>query len=215
MRRRELMLLLGGAAVLHTASGRAQEPERVYRLGVLSYLPRESANTVALFDELRRSGFVEGQNLRIEGRFAIRDEEVPGVTAMLVTAGVDAILTAGERTRAVQQATRTIPILTMADDLVLSGLVSSLAHPGGNTTGVSILATELDGKRQELLMQLVSRRAPFRGSRRSPGQRARAAARLARCGRGAGHRAVDSPGCDTRGDRPGNRYGASLGRPSS
>ena len=75
---------------------------------------------------------------------------------MLVAAGVDAIVTGGyPRARVVQQATRTIPILIVADDLVLSGLVPSLAHPGGNTTGISILATELDGKRQELLTELV------------------------------------------------------------
>jgi len=75
---------------------------------------------------------------------------------MLVAAGVDAILTGGAPvTRVVQKATRTIPILAGADDLVLSGLVSSLAHPGGNTTGISFLATELDGKRLELLTELV------------------------------------------------------------
>ena len=75
---------------------------------------------------------------------------------MLVAAGVDAIWTGGyPRTRAAQQATRTIPIVTMADDLLLSGLVTSLSHPGGNTTGISLLATELDGKRQELLTDLV------------------------------------------------------------
>ena len=74
----------------------------------------------------------------------------------MVATGVDAISTAGEQlTRAVQKATRTVPILTVAGDLVLSGLVSSLAHPGGNTTGISILSTELDGKRQELLTELV------------------------------------------------------------
>jgi hypothetical protein len=68
--RPELIILLGGAALLHAATAGAQEPGRVYRLGMLSYLPRESANTVALFDKLRRSGFVEGQNLRVEGRFS-------------------------------------------------------------------------------------------------------------------------------------------------
>ena len=60
MRRRELMLLLGGAALLDASVGRAQEPGRVYRLGIMSGLPREDASFVALFDELRRSGFVEG-----------------------------------------------------------------------------------------------------------------------------------------------------------
>src|SRR5260370_3903619 len=119
-------------------------------------LQREDAGYVALFDELRRSGFVEGENLQVVSRFSMRVEEAPEVAAMLVAAGVDAVLTGGAPvTRAAQKATRTIPILAIADDLVLSGLVDSLAHPGGNTTGVSILGTELDGKRLELLTQLI------------------------------------------------------------
>src|SRR6516164_8881698 len=156
MRRRDLMLLLAdGAPFLFWTVGRAQEPGRVYRLGMLSDSSREDASIVALFDELRRLGFVEGQNLNVEGRFLIRNEETPEVAATLVAAGVDAIWTSEPRTRAVQRATRTVPIVTVGDDLVLNGLVSSLAHPGGNTTRVSILAPELDGKRQELLMELV------------------------------------------------------------
>jgi putative ABC transport system substrate-binding protein len=122
---------------------------------MLSDVSRDDPSIVAAFDELRRSGFVERQNLRVEGRVLIRDEETPDVAAMLVAAGVDAIWTGGPRTHAAQQATQTVPIVSMADDMVLSGLVSSLAHPGGNTTGVSILGTELDGKRQELLTELV------------------------------------------------------------
>jgi putative ABC transport system substrate-binding protein len=156
MRRRELIILLGGAALLDAPIGRAQEPGRVYRLGIMTLNLRENANYVAMFDELRRSGFVEGQNLQVVGRFSMRVEEAPEVAAMLVAAGVDAILTGGAPvTRVVQKATRTIPILAGADDLVLSGLVSSLAHPGGNTTGISFLGTELDGKRLELMTELV------------------------------------------------------------
>ena len=158
MRRRDLILLLAsGAACLLWSDARAEEPGRVYLLGFISDVPRDDPSIVAAFDELRRSGFVEGQNLRVvKGGFSLRDEETPEVAARLVAAGVDVIWTGGyPRTRAVQQATRTIPIVTMADDLVLSGLVSSLSHPGGNTTGISLLATELDGKRQELLTELV------------------------------------------------------------
>src|SRR6516225_5542980 len=157
VRRRDLILLLAsGAACLLWTDARAQEPGRVYLLGFLSDLPRDDPSIAAAFDELRRSGFVEGQNLRVEGRLSNSDEETPKVAAMLVAAGVDAIWTGGyPRTHAAQQATRTIPIVSMADDMLLSGLVSSLAHPGGNTTGVSILATELDGKRQELLTEVV------------------------------------------------------------
>jgi putative ABC transport system substrate-binding protein len=156
MRRRELMLLLGGAALLHTPIGRAQEAGRVYRLGVMHRGPREGVDFVALLDGLRQSGFVEGQNLRVEGRFSMRDEDASEVASELVAAGVDAISTGSHhRTRAAQKATRTIPIVSVADDLVRSGLVSSLARPGGNTTGISILATELDGKRQGFLIELV------------------------------------------------------------
>jgi ABC-type uncharacterized transport system substrate-binding protein len=156
MRRRDLIILLGGAALPEASIGRAQEPGRVYRLGIMAGLLREDSGYVMLFHELRRSGFVEGRNLQVVSRFSMRVEEAPEVAAMLVAAGVDAILTGGAHvTRVAQKATRSIPILAIADDLVLSGLVTSLAHPGGNTTGVSILATELDGKRLELLTELV------------------------------------------------------------
>jgi putative ABC transport system substrate-binding protein len=156
MTRRELILLLGGGALLHTPTGRAQEPGRIYPLGVILREPRDNVSFVALLDGLRQSGFVEGQNLRVEGRFSTRDADGPEVANALAAAGVDAILTGSyRRTRAAQEATRKIPIVAVADDLVLSGLVSSLSHPGGNTTGISILATELDGKRQDLLIGLV------------------------------------------------------------
>ena len=156
MRRRELIILLGGAALLHAPMSRAQEPGRVYRLGVMLRGSRQDIRFVALLDGLRQWGFVEGQNLRIEGRFSMPSEEAPEIAAALAASKVDAIVTgSNSSTRAAQKATRTIPIVTVADDLVLAGLVSSLAHPGGNTTGVSILATELDGKRQELLIELV------------------------------------------------------------
>ncbi len=150
------MLLLGGAAALWPLDARAQERGRVYRLGIMVPQPREAATSLAMFDELGRAGFVEGQNLQVYGRFSMREEEAPEVAAMLVAAGVDAIVAGTPPgVRAAQKATRTIPILTTGDDLVLLGLVSSLAHPGGNTTGISILATELDGKRLELLEELV------------------------------------------------------------
>jgi ABC-type uncharacterized transport system substrate-binding protein len=150
------MLLLGGAAALWPLDARAQERGRVYRLGIMVPQPREAATSLAMFDELGRAGFVEGENLQVYGRFSMREEEAPEVAAMLVAAGVDAIVAGTPRgVRAAQKATRTIPILTTGDDLVLLGLVSSLAHPGGNTTGISILATELDSKRLELLEELV------------------------------------------------------------
>jgi hypothetical protein len=103
MRRRDLIIPLGGAALLDIPVGRAQEPGRVYRLGIMTGLQREAASYVALFDELRRSGFVEGQNLQVVGRFSMRVEEAPEVAAMLVAAGVDAVLTGGAPVTRVMQ----------------------------------------------------------------------------------------------------------------
>jgi len=118
---------------------------------------RQAPQFPPFFDELRRLGFVEGQNLIVDGRgYNAHAEQFPAVAAELVATGVDAMLCGGAAAaRAAQEATRTIPILTLVDDMVGLGLVPSLARPGGNVTGISILATELDGKRQELLMELV------------------------------------------------------------
>ena len=156
MRRRDLVSLLVGLAVSQGSKGHAQEVGRVYRLGVMIRGPRNDRYFVALLDGLRRLGFVEGRNLQIEGRFSTSDEEAPQVATKLVATKVDAIMTGSYlRIRAVQKATGTIPIVCVSDDMVESGLVNSLGHPGGNTTGVSILATELDGKRQSLLTELL------------------------------------------------------------
>ena len=130
----------------------AQEPGRTYRLGVVSAIPCETPVYVALYDGLRRYGFTKGQNLTVACRFDVTSE----YAAELVKAQVDVIFTGGDRGfRAVQEATKTIPILAITDDMVASGFVGSLARPNGNMTGVSILATELDSKRQEILIEAV------------------------------------------------------------
>jgi ABC-type uncharacterized transport system substrate-binding protein len=92
----------------------------------------------------------------------VRVDQFQEVAMELVKAPVDAILaTSGNPgIRAAQQATATIPILGVTDDMVGSGLVSSMAHPGGNMTGISLLGTELDGKRQELLIELKPAEIP-------------------------------------------------------
>jgi ABC-type uncharacterized transport system substrate-binding protein len=156
MKRREFIAMLGGA-LLPPSAASAQQADRTYHLGFLSANPREAPQNMALLDELRRSGFVEGQNLVVDRRgFSTDYDKFPEVAASLVKAPVDALLCAGEiALRAAQRTTRTIPILGVADDMLAAGLVSSLARPGGNTTGISILATELDGKRQELLMEIL------------------------------------------------------------
>jgi putative tryptophan/tyrosine transport system substrate-binding protein len=156
LKRREFISLLGGAFATWPLSARAQSG-RTYRLGILHNQGPQAPQFPPFYDELRRLGFVEGQNLIIDSRgYAVRTEQFPAVVAELVKAQVDAILAGGAAgARAAQGATHTIPILTLTDDMVGQGLVASLARPGGNITGISILATELDGKRQEILMETV------------------------------------------------------------
>jgi putative ABC transport system substrate-binding protein len=156
MRRREFITLLGGAAAWPLAT-RAQESGRIYRLAVLTPNSRSAPQLFAFFDELRQLGFVEGQNLTVlPGGFDIAGERLSERATAIVKASPDVILAAGElATRAAQAATKTVPIVGAAEDMVSAGLVSSLAHPGGNTTGISMLSPELDGKRQDILIEAV------------------------------------------------------------
>jgi ABC-type uncharacterized transport system substrate-binding protein len=102
---------------------------------------------------------VEGQSIALEQRWAEgKAERLPALAAELVQLKVDAIMAAGDPAiLAAQQATKTIPIVAASDDLVAAGLVTSLARPGGNTTGMSILASELNAKRLELLKETIPR----------------------------------------------------------
>jgi putative tryptophan/tyrosine transport system substrate-binding protein len=134
----------------------AQEPGRAYRLGCLFPPPRGSVQD-GWFDRLRRRGFIEGQNLTIEYRAYWQHVDlIPQYAAELVKARVEVIAVSGDETvRAIQQATKTIPIVALVGDMLGSGLVNSLARPDGNTTGVSILVYEADGKRQDILIEAV------------------------------------------------------------
>jgi putative tryptophan/tyrosine transport system substrate-binding protein len=160
MRRREF-IALAGASVTWPFAAMAQEPGRTYRLGFLYAAPRDAARvdtSSAFLDEVGRQGFIEGKNLAVDYRaFGSHPERVSEYAAELAKAGVDVIATVGPAaTRAAQQATKTIPILAVTDDMLGEGLVNSMARPNSNTTGISILATELDGKRQEILIEAVS-----------------------------------------------------------
>jgi putative tryptophan/tyrosine transport system substrate-binding protein len=159
MRRRKFISLLVGATVTWPFAAMAQQAGRTYRLGCLRASPRDSPINVAFFEELRRGGFTEGQNLTVEYRaYAQHVDLIPQYVAELVKARVDVIAASGDETvRTVQQVTKTIPIVAIVDDMLGSGLVTSLARPDGNTTGVSILAGagEADGKRQDLLIEAV------------------------------------------------------------
>ena len=160
MRRREFIALIGSAAALplfRVPVARAQEAGRTYRIGGLSAGPRGAPYWLAVFDELRRTGFIEGQNLTIEWhQYGSRVDLIPEFAAKLVKAKVDVIVATGDAAiRAVQQATTAIPVLGTTDDMVGSGMVNSLARPDGNITGTSLLSTELDGKRLEILIEAL------------------------------------------------------------
>lgn len=103
------------------------------------------------------AGFADGKNLAIDWRgYGLRAEQFDEHAAELVKAEVDVILAGGDAAvRAAQRATTQIPILALTDDMLGEGFVRSLAEPGGNTTGVTIIASELDGKRQEILIEMV------------------------------------------------------------
>jgi putative tryptophan/tyrosine transport system substrate-binding protein len=155
MNRREFILLLGGAAAWPLAA-RAQQNDRKYRLGFWSPAPRQAPPVEAFFDELRLNGFAEGKNLEVVGAFEAVDNNLSERAAALVKAAPDAIVAGPELPlRALQAVTRSIPLVGMTEDMVAEGLVASLARPGGNTTGISLLSPELDGKRQEILIEAV------------------------------------------------------------
>jgi putative ABC transport system substrate-binding protein len=130
MRRRKFITLLGGAAAWPLAA-RAQQAGRTYRVGGLSSGARNGPPIVAMFDELRRFGFIEGRNLTIEWRqYTLHIDLIPEFAADLVKAKVDVIYAAGDAAiRAAQRATTTIPILGSTDDMVEAGLVKSLSRP--------------------------------------------------------------------------------------
>jgi putative tryptophan/tyrosine transport system substrate-binding protein len=157
MRRRKFITLLGGAAVAWPMAVRAQTPGRTYRIGYLTASPRGGPATLAFVDELRLAGFIEGQNLNVlVYGVGVEDSRLATEAAALVKAAPDAIFAPGfVHAKAAQIATKTIPILALSEDLVAEGLVSSMARPDGNTTGISLLSPDLDGKRGDLLLDAV------------------------------------------------------------
>ena len=156
MRRREF-IALAGASVAWPFAAMAQEPGRIYRLGRLFRAPRSDPNLIAFFEGMRQYGFVEGQNLLDDPNgYELRIEQFASHASEIVKQGVDLIWCAGDDAiRAAQQATKVIPILGGTDDMLGSGLVHSIAKPEGNTTGHGIMSFEMNGKRQEILMELL------------------------------------------------------------
>jgi putative ABC transport system substrate-binding protein len=155
MKRREFILALGGA-VASPLAARAEQSERVRTIGILA---SQSLAPIQRFArKLRDYGYVEGQNLRLVSRFAEdRDERYPVMAAELAAIPVDLIVTWGTPAAlAAKQATTTIPIVMGAiGDPVRVGIVSNLARPDGNITGFAAQNVDLDGKRLELLKDLL------------------------------------------------------------
>jgi putative tryptophan/tyrosine transport system substrate-binding protein len=152
--------LVVATAVLYTAVlAEAQQAGKVSRIGVLiSGSPANTARSVEVFQQgLREHGYVEGKNIILEYRYAAgRPETLPERVEELIRLKVDVIVTdTSNAIQAAKDATKTIPVVfTTANDPVGDGQVSSLARPGGNVTGFSILALDLNGKRLELLKEV-------------------------------------------------------------
>jgi putative ABC transport system substrate-binding protein len=154
----------------------AQQPKKVYRIGVLSPRSGVEPNDEAFRQHLRELGYVEGQNLLIEWRFSRGKQELyDEFAAELVRLKLDCIVVSGiGAARATKQATSTIPIVmsNASDDPVRQELISSLARPGGNITGFTDIASELAGKRLELLkdaLPKISRVAHLSARANAPG----------------------------------------------
>src|SRR5262245_4773922 len=157
MRRREFIALVGGAALGRPVAANTQQPAKIARIGYLAgNLAAGPHLQEAFLQGLRDLGYVEGRNVVIEYRDAEgKFERLPALAAELVALKVDVILAPGTPAAlATKQATRTLPIVfAAATDPVTDGLVTNLARPDGNLTGLSVLG--LIGKRLELLTQAV------------------------------------------------------------
>jgi putative ABC transport system substrate-binding protein len=158
-RRRQFIILLGGAAVWPLALG-AQQPVRIPRVGFLGNSTAAlEENLVQPFrDGLRELGYVEGHNIVIEYRWAKGSyDQFPTLIAELIALKVDVLVTAGTPAAlAVEKAKTSVPLVMVAvGDPVGTGLVATFARPGGNNTGLTSLTPELEGKRLELLREVL------------------------------------------------------------
>jgi len=158
MRRRDFVTLLGGAAAAWSFAARGQPTSKVYRIGRFSAGGPVPHLRDAFVDAFQALGWVEGKNVIYEDRFAENQlDRLPDLAAELVRLNVDVITAGGTLAPlAAKRATSTIPIvMTSAGDPLGSGLVTSLARPGANVTGLSLMAPELGGKRLELLKEIL------------------------------------------------------------
>ena len=160
MSKKIILTMLAAAMLAIVNLSQAQQPKKVPLLGYQSAGSSSGEREKAFRQGLRELGYVEGQNIVIEWRFADgKPDQVPRNAAELVRLKVDLIVTDGSTdTRAAKAATSTIPIVMANDsDPVGTGIVASLARPGGNITGLATLSAELNGKRLELLKETLPR----------------------------------------------------------
>jgi putative ABC transport system substrate-binding protein len=165
VKRRTFITLLGGAAAAWPLAARAQQVGQKYTIGLFSAgirLPENAPAWIAFLSAMRELGWIEGKNVVFEGRYADnRLERLPALAEELVRLNVNVIVSIGTLAPlAAKRATSTIPIvMAAAGDPLGSGLIASLAQPGGNVTGMSLMAPDLGGKRLELLKELLPRLA--------------------------------------------------------
>jgi putative ABC transport system substrate-binding protein len=161
MRRRDFITLVGGAATWPLAA-HAQQPKRPV-FGILLVFSREAGRTFTepLRAYMRALGYVEGHNIAFDVRHADgKADRLPALAAELVAQRPDVIATFGDASGlAVKAATSTIPVVSMSEDLVRAKLVTDMRNPGANITGISVMGTELDAKRLEILAELLPARS--------------------------------------------------------
>jgi len=158
MRRRDFITLFGSAAAVWPLAARAQQAEKIPRIGFLSPAAVLSPRDRRFLQALHGLGYFEGKNILIEYRFAGgKFKRLPGLAAELVRLDVDVIVAVvTQASLAAKAATKTIPVVMLAvSDPVASGLVTSLARPGGNITGTSSQTAEVSGKSLQLLKEVV------------------------------------------------------------
>jgi hypothetical protein len=157
MRRRDF--LIGGTAAAWPFAAHAQQAESTPRIGILwpGDAPPASPRMESFRQGLRALGFVDGQNVAIELLYAQRgSQQLPELAADLARLKVDVIFASGDfAPKVAQQATETIPIVAISDDILGAGVIASLSRPGGNTTGLTILSPELSAKRLEVLRDII------------------------------------------------------------
>jgi putative tryptophan/tyrosine transport system substrate-binding protein len=159
MDRRAFLRSLLGLLAAPLGAG-AQQLGKVYRVGILQPLPNTPVvdYTAAVRQGLRDHGYAEGRNIVIEHRIASSPKELPSLSADLMARRLDVLITwSTQAVLAATEATKTVPIVGMTGDPVRTGLVASLVRPGGNLTGIAILADELELKNIQLLKEAVPR----------------------------------------------------------